>query len=294
MAQRNTYGDEEIFGANGFAVGAGLVPVGDGVGRSGQFVRLAVREGALFVTPSDFDLAFGVDTIDALVVQHTAVVLEEGAVASRDVAQHGREAVVARAVCAVFALGPDGGHSATGVAVATAAGITGINRAESVGRRARVIIKSVAFLETASQLPRYPRRTLVVGQRRTHIDRRNAGRRGISGGNVGFGDLQIVVLAAEQGHGAEKKNGGSKNFVHNSSSVQWVGPCACAQLPRDASRFRTPARRLCGDRLEMQKGGRNPCGCTLRRWRSLKHNVSRVFPHEKEERTIWFKKRDSE
>ena len=231
MAQRNTYGDEEIFGANGFAVGAGFVPVGDGVGRGGQFVGFAVGEGALFVAPSNFDLAFGVDTVDALVVQHTAVVLEEGAVASRDVAQHGREAVVARAVCAVFALGPDGGHGATGVAVATAAGITGINRAESVGRRARIIIKSVAFLETASQLPRYPRRTLVVGQRRTHIDRRNAGRRGISGGNVGFGDLQIVVLAAEQGHGAEKKNGGSKNFVHNSSSVQWVGRAHAHNCP---------------------------------------------------------------
>ena len=47
VAQRNTYGNEEIFGANGFAVGAGFVPVGDGVGRSGQFVGFAVGEGAL-------------------------------------------------------------------------------------------------------------------------------------------------------------------------------------------------------------------------------------------------------
>ena len=176
--------------------------------------------------------------------------------------------------------------------MATAAGITGINRAESVGRRARIIIKSVAFLETASQLPRYPRRTLVVGQRRTHIDRRMPAE-GISGGNVGSVTCKSSFSQLSKAMAPRRRMEGVRILFITVRQLS-SRPCACAQSPRDASRFRTPARRLCGDRLEMQKGGHNPCGCTLRRWRSLKHNVSRVFPHEKEERTIWFKKRDSE
>ena len=164
VAQRNAHADVEIFRTYRFAVGTGFVPIGDGVGRGGELVGFAVGEGAFFVAPSYFDLAFGVDAVNALVVQHAAIVLEEGTVAARDVAQHGRETVVARTVSAVFAFGPHRRHGTAGIAVTTTASISRIDGTETVGRRTRVVIEAVALLEAACQLARHPRRTLVVSQ----------------------------------------------------------------------------------------------------------------------------------
>ena len=143
-----------------------LVYLGDGgsTPHELELTHLKDRETPYNLGDNEFHLAFGVDAVNALVVQHAAIVLEEGPVAARDVAQHGRETVVARTVSAVFAFGPHRRHGTAGIAVTTTASVSRVDGTETVGRRTRVVIEAVALLEAACQLARHPRRTLVVSQ----------------------------------------------------------------------------------------------------------------------------------
>ena len=96
-------------------------------------------------------------------MQYTSVVAEESTVAAGDIDQHGRETVVARS--AIF---PQCRFGPSCVAMATAAGIAGINRSETsvaVVTGAYVVVEAVAVVETDRVGSCYPVGVRIVGDR---------------------------------------------------------------------------------------------------------------------------------
>ena len=113
MAQRDADRTEKILGLNLDriildAVPHLLIPLDDGVVRVGELILLAVGEGSLLVVVPDLDLTLGRDSIDGLVVEDAAVVLEEDAILAGYVDKHGGHAVVAGAVDRLADLVPHG------------------------------------------------------------------------------------------------------------------------------------------------------------------------------------------
>jgi hypothetical protein len=84
VAQGDTHGAEQILRAD-----AVCIPFHDFIFRHAQFILLAVGELSLLVAEAGLQFAFGLHTVDGLVVEHTAVVLKESPVLTGDVHQHG-------------------------------------------------------------------------------------------------------------------------------------------------------------------------------------------------------------
>ena len=201
VAQGDADGAEQVLGRD--AVG---IPLGDGVGGRGQLVGLAVGELEGLVAPVHVQLAFRLHAVYGLVVQHAAIVAEEGAVLSADVDQHRGESRAARA-----ALGPQRRGGASGVAVTAAAGIACIDRPQAAAVRvatgAHVVVEAVAAVEARVVLARHPRGRHVIRLGRTHEERGRTRRQFIAGRHF---DVQHIVrilgvAGPQQGGRAEQR-----------------------------------------------------------------------------------------
>ena len=208
MAKRDAHGAEELLGVDG-CVGVVIsgIPVGNGVFGVGQFVAFSVGELELLIVPATLQFTFGGDSIDALVVQDAAIVLEEGSVLSCHIYQHGRESVGAaaidgRAVRVDSGLCPQGRLGASCIAVAGAAGIACIYGSQAAGRVQRVIIEAVASIEAllVGRNVAHPVGIRVIGKAGVLEHGGGAGRQRIAIRHLeGLHVQHVVILAARQG-----------------------------------------------------------------------------------------------
>ena len=207
VAQGDADGAEKVFGTD--AVG---IPFGDGVGRSREFILLAVGKLELFVTPLHLQLAFRLHAVDGLVVEHAAIVAEEDSVLACDIDQHRREPAASRA-----ALRPQRRPGAPCVEVAAAAGISGIDRpqpaAQTVTAGTHVVVEVVSLVKAVQILARNPRCFLVVSLGRGEEVRGRPCRQGETFGHLHIEHVQpFVVLASRAGQQPHEQKGAGISF----------------------------------------------------------------------------------
>ena len=121
MTQRDAYGAEQILRSNTVCI-----PFVDFKVGFSQFVGFTIRELELLEIPSHAELAFRLHAIDGIVVYHTSIVLEEGAILAGDVNQGRRKTIGTRAP-----LCPKGRFRTSRIAVATATGVSRIDRSQA-------------------------------------------------------------------------------------------------------------------------------------------------------------------
>ena len=123
------------------------IPVRYRISGLGKLIRSTVGKLKIFIGIFHFQLSFRLYAINGLVVKHTPVIGKESAVLAGDVYQHGRETATARS-----SLAPQRRTCTACVMMATAAGISGIDRAQtatrSVSAGTDIIVKSVSVIET--------------------------------------------------------------------------------------------------------------------------------------------------
>ena len=225
MAERDAHGAEEVFGRD--AVG---IPLRDGVFRVAQLVGFPVGEGPLLVVPLHVELAFGFHAIDGLVVEHSAIVLEEGAVFPAHVDQHGGEAVGAAAAFAVVASPvPQFGFGAPRVAVAAAAGVAGIDGAEAAGDGAGVVVEPVAVAEAHGVVGVGvdPVGLCVVGHGTVEEDGGDAGRQGIALRHFHVAYVQPLVVAGGDGKSRAEQGAIFGCMLHRDVFLNWGFSVSC-------------------------------------------------------------------
>ena len=193
MAERDAHRTEEVFGRDTIGI-----PIGNSIGRFRQFISFTIRERECLISIFHMQFSLRFDTIDRLVMQHTAVVAEKGAVATRDINQHRREAIITRA-----RLAPERRPRPPRVPVTTATGITRIDRAKSsyvriVTTGTHVVVKPVTRSEPVSILPGHPTGLRIVGDRRLEEGRGSSSRQGIAIGNHHLVHIHLIVLLASQ------------------------------------------------------------------------------------------------
>ena len=240
VPKRNAYRAEKLIRVDGFAcLSVALVPVGDAVFGIDEAVRLAVREGKLLFVPAAFELAFCRHAVDALVVQHAAVVLEEGSVLSRNIDQHGTETVGSRpiyrrSVGVCTRLRPQGRLRAPGIAVARAAGVACIDRTETRLLRQHIVVEAVAVDEAArvGLDVLHPRSVGVEGKRRVDEHRAAACAQGIAVGHFEVLGSKAVILPVASGKEEEGKE--QKALVHSALDCV-LGPIRPMRLIRSIS-----------------------------------------------------------
>ena len=158
MAQRDAHRAEQVVGTDGVGI-----PLTDFILRVAQLVRLAVGEMERLVFLGNAHLALGLHAIDGLVVNHTTVVLEEGAVFPRYINKHRRKAVFARAFRR-----PQGGGGTACIAVTRTATVAGIDWTQSailpVVAGSDVVVQPVAQIESCVVATLHPVGRIVVGE----------------------------------------------------------------------------------------------------------------------------------
>ena len=186
MAQRDAHRAEEVLRTDGFigvAIG-GLIPVGDGVFRIDKLIGRTVGEGELLAVPTAFQLAFCCHTHNALIVNHTPVILKESAVLAGNIHQHRREtvgtaAVVGRAVGVGAGLCPQARLGPTCITMTRAARVACIDRPKAVAGIHGIVIEAVAMREPLliGRDIAHPVGIRVIGIAGILEDRRGAGRK---------------------------------------------------------------------------------------------------------------------
>ena len=221
VAQRNAHRAEQFIGIDGVGgIAVICIPVSYGVLRIGQFVLLSVGELKLLVMPAAFQFALGRNAHNALIVNHPAVVLEEGAVLARHIDQHTAESVLSRAIdrCPVGVsarLGPQGRLCTPGIAVARAAAVSRIYGTQSVARVHGVVIQAVAMCETPliGRDIGHPVGIRVIGKAGVLENSGGAGREGIAIWHLYVGNIQnAIILTAPKGHENDACKGMRKCF----------------------------------------------------------------------------------
>ena len=195
MAQRHTDRTEQILRLD--AVG---IPFRNRPLRDTERVFLTIGETVGHRVDLHLQFALRMHAVDGLVVDHAAVVGEEGAVLSGDIDQRRRESVRTRTVvAALLETGPVGGLGPSCVTVTATAAVTGIDRTETttvtilVGHL-HVVIQTVACIETGGVCSGEPSCGLVVGHRRVVEARRCAGRERIASRDADVVHIQLVAL----------------------------------------------------------------------------------------------------
>ena len=155
VPKRNANCAEELFWIDGLAcLSVAFIPVGNGVLGICEAVRLTVREGELLFVPPTFQLSFSRHAVDALVVQHAAIVLEEGAVLSRHIDKHRTEPVAAgtinrRSIRIGADLRPKRRLCPARVAMTRTTRVTRIDRTKPACLRQGIIVETVSVDEAA-------------------------------------------------------------------------------------------------------------------------------------------------
>ena len=142
MPQGDTNRTEQIFRFYFFRI-----PVRYRISGLGKLIRSTVGKLKILISIFHFQLSFRLYAINGLVVKHTPVIGKESAVLAGDVYQHGRETATARS-----SLAPQRRTCTACVMMATAAGISGIDRAQTAARSVSagtdIVVKSVSVIET--------------------------------------------------------------------------------------------------------------------------------------------------
>ena len=155
VPKRNANCAEELSRVDWFAcISVAFIPVGNGVLRIGEAVRLTVRESELLFVPPTFQLSFSRHAVDALVVQHAAIVLEEGAVLSRHIDKHRTEPVAAgtidrRTIRIGARLRPKRRLCSARVAMTRTTRVTRIDRTKPACLRQGIIVETVSVDEAS-------------------------------------------------------------------------------------------------------------------------------------------------
>ena len=149
MAERHADGAEEIVGTDAVGIPLGDVPFG-----YTERVFLTIGELEGHRVDFDLELTFRMDTIDGLIVDHTAIVGEEGTVLTGDIDQRGGETVRARTVvAAILETGPVSRFRTTSITVTGSTGIASIDRTETTTmtvlvRCLHIVIQAVTSIES--------------------------------------------------------------------------------------------------------------------------------------------------
>ena len=182
------------------------IPFRDGPLRHTERILLSIREGKGGGINLYLQLAFRVNTINGLIVNHAAIVGEECAVLPSDIDERSREAVRTRAiVAALFETSPVGRFRTSGITVATATTISGIDRTETatmtilVGTL-HVVIQTVAFVEPQIIGTRQPSCSLVISHRRIVESGGRSCRQGIAGRYLDVNHIELVIVITAGKH----------------------------------------------------------------------------------------------
>ena len=154
MTQRHTDGTEEILRLDTIRIPLRDSPLG-----FAKRIFLTIGETEFHRVDPHLQLSLRPYAIDGLIMDHTTVVGEEGAVLTGDVYQRRRESIRAgTVVAALFEVCPVGGLRASRIAVTATTAVSGIDRTETsavailIGHL-HVVVQTVASIETGSVCP---------------------------------------------------------------------------------------------------------------------------------------------